>query len=95
MTSTVYNEGFRTAVLRHSGQWHRKLDRALGSRQWRAMARQSDLATRMLVFHGVLVISGVFYKPGCWPKCGNDADSVPVNPRTSTVPPEALGITIP
>ena len=95
VTSTVYNEGFRAAVIKHSGQWHRKLDRALGPRQWRALARQSDLATRMLVFHGVLVIAGVFYKPGCWPKCGNNADSVPVNPRTSTVPPEALGITIP
>ncbi len=95
VTSTVFNKGFRAQVLKHSGQWHRKLDRALGRAQWRQISRQFDLATRMLVFHGVLVINGVFYRPGCWPSHTNNPHPLRPDARTSTVPAEALAINFP
>jgi hypothetical protein len=95
VTSTVFNKGFHAQLLKHSGQWHRKLDRALGRPRWRPISRQSDLATRMLVFHGVLVINGLFYRPGCWPNHANKHHPARPDARTSTVPAEALGINFP
>ena len=47
------NAAFLTKAREEETDWHRKLHRTLGKNR-KLLAREADLPTRMLVFHGVL-----------------------------------------
>jgi hypothetical protein len=73
-------------------EWHGRTYQALRQAK-KALARAADLATRMLVHNGVLVVEGRCFVPGCWP------DQRPTNFRirntpyqSPTVEPEYLGL---
>ena len=60
------NEAFLAKAREEETDWHRKLHRTLGKNR-KLLAREADLPTRMLVFHGVLAAEGRAYRPGHWP----------------------------
>jgi hypothetical protein len=86
------DDAFYAEVRRRSSQWHRTLARCFGTRNKAEAVRHADLATRMLVFTGTLVVNGAIFTPGCWP---NHQVSKGVRALDSTtVSPECLSFEI-
>ena len=93
VTGTAPDRAFFSEVQKRSGEWHRRLYRQLGKCQRRRLASIADLSTRMLVYHGTLMVDGLIYKPGCWPNRSNVNHQAPTSSRRIlTVDPGVLGL---
>ena len=84
---------FYAEADRRSCQWHGTLCRELTSQGKKELAVAADWPTRMLVFHGTLVVDGEIYVPGRWPTHQVKASKLRKGPfGARTVPPEYLGL---
>jgi hypothetical protein len=88
VSAPTLSEAFLTLARKAEKRWNYQLNKSMGT-QRRQLARSADLATRMLVFQGVLVVAGRCYLPGSWPQLRSskartrdihfDAETVPVS----------------
>ena len=93
VTGTELDAALLAEVHKRNGEWHRRLNRKLGKCYRKRLTRRADLATKMLIYHGVLVVDGLFYRPGCWPNLpDSNRRATACADRLSTVSPEVLGL---
>ena len=90
------DRAFFAEAHKQCGGWHRRLKRYLSRRYFCQLVGESNLPTRMLLYHGTLVIDGHFYKPHRWPshegKKGKRRRDQLDDP---TIAPADLGIHVP